>query len=86
MKQILFAKMLHLITSSFNIAKMFFESAGENIMKKLLIMLLWAMSTVVFTVGCGDDRPEHILTVKQLEELLETKTAAQIFEKNLFNY
>ena len=54
-------------------------------MKKLLVMLLLAMSAVVFTVGCGDDRPEHILTVKQLEELLETKTAAQIFEENLIN-
>ena len=63
---------------------MFFESAGENIMKKLLVMLLLAMSAVVFTVGCVTS-PEHILTVKQLEELLETKTAAQIFEENLIN-
>ena len=85
--------MLYSVVSSFNIAKMFFESAGENIMKKLLVMLLLAMSAVVFTVGCGDDcpeeqevtNPEHILTVKQLEELLETKTAAQIFEEDLIN-
>ena len=56
-------------------------------MKKLLVMLLLAMSAVVFTVGCGDDddRPEHILTEKQLEELLETKTATQIFEENLMD-
>ena len=63
---------------------MFFESAGENIMKKLLVMLLLAMSAVVFTAGCVTS-PEHILTVKQLEELLETKTAAQIFEEDLIN-
>ena len=58
-------------------------------MKKLLVMLLLAMSAVVFTVGCGEEQevtnPEHILTVKQLEELLETKTAAQIFEEDLIN-
>ena len=54
-------------------------------MKKLLVMLLLAMSAIVFTVGCGDDRPEHILTVKQLEELLKTKTAAQIFDEDLIN-
>ena len=66
-------------------------------MKKLLVMLLLAMSAVVFTVGCvtspehiltekqEESNPEHILTVKQLEELLETKTAAQIFEEDLIN-
>ena len=53
-------------------------------MKKLLVMLLLAMSAVVFTVGCVTSS-EHILTVKQLEELLETKTAAQIFEEDLIN-
>lgn len=53
-------------------------------MKKLLVMLLLAMSAVVFTVGCVTS-PAHILTVKQLEELLETKTATQIFEEDLIN-
>ena len=53
-------------------------------MKKLLVMLLLTMSAVVFTVGCVTS-PEHILTVKQLEELLETKTAEQIFEEDLKN-